>query len=123
MMNRLIGKNTIIARILGFLVVTLFLVGIEHSNAARQIDSLDLSGNCETVQQKAMQHINQINRDIEADSSNPGICSAARSHKLLGEIMVKVAEACQEIPTWKEEREMGRKMIQEAKQTINDTCV
>jgi len=79
-----------------------------------------LSGDCETVQRKGSQYLKQMTRDAEA--RGPSICPSAKDAKRGGEIAVKVAEACQNIPTWKSMRDIGRRQIREAQATIARSC-
>lgn len=82
--------------------------------------NFDFSGDCETVQRKGVQYVENIKRI--AESRGPAICASAKDAKLLGEIAVKVAESCQIIPTWESLRDVGRKQIQEANRVIAGSC-
>lgn len=82
--------------------------------------NLDLSGGCTAAQQKGTQYADRIKANVI--SAGPAICENARNNKKLGIVMVRVAESCQEIPTWQELRAEGERMIREGEQTMNGTC-
>lgn len=93
------------------------------SGAAASYDdaqTVDLSGGCTAAQQKGEQYANRVKADVE--SAGPAICQNARNTKKLGIVMVRVAESCQEIPSWQELRTEGERMIREGEQTMNGSC-
>jgi len=98
----------------------------QSQNAPRVADDyddaqgLDLSGGCAAAQQKGTEYANRVKANVT--SAGPAICQNARDTKKLGIVMVRVAESCQEIPTWQELRAEGERMIQEGEQTINGSC-
>lgn len=82
--------------------------------------AIDLSGDCDTAERKGAEAAEKIG--AQAQSPDAGICSSGKGVKLLGEIAVRVAQACKVRPTWKQMEDQGYETINEAQQTINDSC-
>jgi len=82
--------------------------------------AIDLSGDCDTAERKGTQAAERIG--AQAQSSDAGICSSGKGAKLLGEITVRVAQACKVRPTWQQLEDQGYDMINQAQQTIDGSC-
>ncbi|WP_179404379.1 hypothetical protein [Burkholderia guangdongensis] len=84
-----------------------------------EIANLDLSGGCKVAQQKAAQYANQFAQQAAA---TPSVCGSAKANRKIGELTVRVAESCQELPTWTQEKQTGEQMIEQSDQTISGSC-
>lgn len=82
--------------------------------------AIDLSGDCDTAERKGTEAAEKIG--AQAQSSDAGICSSGKGAKLLGEITVRVAQACKVRPTWQQLEDQGYEMISQAQQTIDGSC-
>lgn len=85
--------------------------------AASEVDSLDLGGGCQAAQEKGAAYARRMGND-----SSASVCQAGKNQRLLGELQVRIARLCQEIPTWTQLRDQGEGMIREADQTIRQSC-
>jgi hypothetical protein len=94
-------------------------VAIADEGISPEIQSLDLGGGCQAAQQKAAQYANKIAQEA---AGTPSVCGSAKANRKLGEIMIRVAESCQSIPNWTEEKRSGEQMIQQSDQTISGSC-
>lgn len=84
------------------------------------INGLDFSGNCDEVQAKGTRYVQEIGRS--AIANGPSICESSKAARLLGQIAVKVAEACKNIPEWTQMRDAGLQQIRQAETAISKSC-
>lgn len=85
-----------------------------------EVAAVDLSGDCETAQAKGAAWANKESE--RAKARGPAICESAKDAERAGEIMVRVARACKNLPTWQQEEAAGIELINEAKETQSGSC-
>jgi hypothetical protein len=92
------------------------------SQAAPTTDpnKLDLGANCDQAQQNATAYINQL---ASAQGATQSVCRSAQTNKQAGQVMLRVALMCQNVPTWQQMRDAANQMIQQANQTIAGSCL
>lgn len=92
----------------------------QNINISSEIASVDLSGNCDAAQAKGTAWANKLTE--QANARGPAICESARDAEKAGEVMVRVARACKNLPSWQEEEAAGIKLINEARETQRGSC-
>lgn len=85
-----------------------------------EVGAVDLSGGCPAAQQKGQAYMERLGQ--EANSQNLGICGSAKAMHKVGEMTVRVAELCHEIPTWTQLRQEGERIIRESQETMDGSC-
>lgn len=84
-----------------------------------EVQQLDLSGGCQSAQSKGARYANSI---AQASIGNPSVCASAKANRKLGEVTVRIAESCKELPNWNDEKQAGIQMIEQSDQTISGSC-
>lgn len=90
------------------------------SAISAEVGAIDLSGGCQAAQQKGQAYMERIGQ--EANHQDLGICGSARQMHKVGEMTVRVAELCHEIPTWTQLRDEGQRIMRESQETMNGSC-
>ncbi|WP_440465533.1 hypothetical protein ACKI1H_15825 [Pseudomonas sp. YH-1] len=90
------------------------------SAVSSDIASVDLSGGCDTAQQKGQVYMERVSE--EAKSRDFGICESARQMHKIGELTVRVAEQCQNTPNWEQLRAEGQRLMRESQETMDGSC-
>ncbi|WP_425318742.1 hypothetical protein [Pseudomonas nitroreducens] len=88
--------------------------------ASGEVGSVDLSGGCQAAQQKGQAYMERLGQ--QANNQDLGICGSARAMHKIGEMTVRVAELCHEIPTWTQLRDEGQRIIRESQETMDGSC-
>ena len=90
------------------------------ASASGEVASVDLSGGCQAAQQKGQAYMERLGQ--QANNQDLGICGSARAMHKIGEMTVRVAELCHEIPTWTQLRDEGQRIIRESQETMDGSC-
>lgn len=85
-----------------------------------EVGSVDLTGGCQAAQQKGQAYMERLGQ--QANNQDLGICGSARAMHKIGEMTVRVAELCHEIPTWTQLRDEGQRIIRESQETMDGSC-
>jgi len=94
--------------------------GADGAAVSAEVAAVDLSGGCQAAQQKGQAYMERLGQ--EANSQDLGICGSAKAMYKVGEMTVRVAELCHEIPTWTQLRDEGQRIIRESQQTMDGSC-